>query len=74
MKKIMSFIIGLLTCISFVFAQQFQVGDVVDINLNEPVCSNGGGMGNDTWYLFDSNGESNGGDYNVIWLIFFASW
>ena len=72
-RMIMNFIIGL-TFVSTLFAQQFQVGDVVNVNLNEPICSNSGGMGDDTWYLFDSDGESNGGDYNVIWLIFFASW
>ena len=73
MKKAIVNLIAGLTFSSALFAQQFQVGDVVNINFTEPICSNGG-LGNNTWYLYESDGALNGGEYHVIWLIFFASW
>ena len=73
MKRIIMNIVLAFTLIVVVSAQQFQVGDVVDVNFTEPICSNGG-LGNNTWYLYESDGALNGGEYHVIWLIFFASW
>ena len=73
MKRAIVNLIAGLTFASALFAQQFQVGDVVNINFTEPICSNGG-LGNNTWYLYESDGALNGGEYHVIWLIFFASW
>ena len=74
MKKIIMNIILALTLVCVVSAQQFQVGDVVNVNFSEPICSNSGGMGDADWYLFDYDGALNGGEYRVVWLIFFAAW
>ena len=74
MKKIIMNIILALTLVGVVSAQQFQVGDVVNVNFSEPICSNSGEMGDVDWYLFDYDGALNGGEYRVVWLIFFAAW
>ena len=74
MKKIIVNFVSTLTLIGVISAQQFQVGDVVNVNFSEPIRANSTGIGNDTWYLYDYDGALNGGEYNVIWLIFFAAW
>ena len=74
MKKITMNIVLALTLTGFASSQSFQVGDVVDVNFTEPICSNSGGMGEAEWYLFDYNGALNGGEYRIIWLNFFAAW
>jgi hypothetical protein len=51
-------------------AQTFQVGTLVSGDFTAPVCGNGNGL----FRLSDYDGERNGGDYNVIWINFFASW
>ena len=74
MKKYIMNIVLALALTGLASSQSFQVGDVVDVNFTEPICSNGGGIGNDDWFLYDYNGALNGGEYRVIWLNFFAAW
>ena len=59
MKNITMNIVLALALTGLASAQPFQVGDVVDVNFTEPICSNSGGIGEDEWYLFDYNGALN---------------
>ena len=47
------------------FADVYNIGDHVD-NFTGAKCSEEG-----TWKLYDYNGEENGGDFRVIWVILF---
>ena len=63
MKKI---VIAISLVISTLSAQIYKVGDSVS-DFSESLCPEG----NQTISLYDYNGTENGGNYHVVWLIFF---
>ena len=67
MNKHKHIIILLILAMCGLWGQHYRVGDYVD-NFSDSLCSM-----NAQWSLFDYYGEVNGGNQNVIWLIFFNS-
>lgn len=66
----MNKIYTLISIFSFLVALPLQVGDVVP-DFSVPICVNGDGDFN---FYERANGETNGGNYKVVWLPIFASW
>lgn len=66
MKK--QFLASLVFCAALL-GQTYQVGEVVS-NFTVPLCANGTG----NFVLNNYNGDVNGGNYHVLWIICFATW
>ncbi len=65
MKKGKITLITLILGISFLFGEQYDVGDYVS-DFTDSLCSM-----EQEWSLYDYFSEENGGDKYVIWLVFF---
>ncbi|MEE9166407.1 MAG: hypothetical protein V3U24_02960 [Candidatus Neomarinimicrobiota bacterium] len=62
-------VFSLLLIMGVLDAQLYMVGDSV-ANFTAAYCANENG----DFSLSDLDGDVNGGEYSVIWLVFFASW
>ncbi len=69
MKMLLFYLSLILVSAVLLNAQPYEAGDMIG-DFSASICANGEGNLN----LYDYYGDFNGGDYNVIWLTFFASW